>query len=200
VKAHLSVALRTFHNGCDRAVGLYSIHAYLKRTAPPAMDCDDILRSSLVLVVSSFDLYMHDVFRTEVLHRLTSGRDVALLKVPFNAALLSGAAQTLLIEECIRTENSFKSFVAPDKLADCLRSLIEGPWDKISEALGAPTLSLKQRLKAVVDLRNRIAHEADVNPGYGGIELWPIYSQDVNDSISFLRSLGRSIADVLTSS
>jgi hypothetical protein len=175
-----------------------SIHSYITSTAPAALDCDDIIRSSLVLAVGSFDLYMHDIFRTEVMHRLVSRREVVGLKIPFNASLLTPAEQALLIEECIRNDNSFRSFVAPGKLAECLRPLVETPWDKISEELGESSATCKASLKRVVDLRNRIAHEADVNPAYGGIELWPIYSQDVVDSVAFLRSLGIAIGQVIS--
>ncbi|WP_375455778.1 HEPN domain-containing protein [uncultured Methylobacterium sp.] len=198
MKPHIVSALRIFYSGCDRASGMRSIYEYLKNTAPAALNCDDILRSSLVLVVSSFDLYIHDIFRTEALHRLSFGKEIPILRVPFNAALLNGAAQAAMIENCIRKDNSFKSFVAPEKLAECLRQLTENPWDKVAEKLGASASSCKARLKGVVDLRNRIAHEADVNPAYGGIELWPIYSEDIENSIIFLRELGTAIARAVT--
>lgn len=58
---HLQSALSLFANGCTRARNLKAIYEYLSKHAPAAMDCDDILRSSLLLAVSSFDLYMHDV-------------------------------------------------------------------------------------------------------------------------------------------
>lgn len=198
MKPHLSNSLRTLSSGCERAAALCSIHAYLKNTAPAALNCDDILRSSLVLAVSSFDLFMHDVFRMEVLDRLNSQKTVDSFHIPFNISHLTGVERSYLLDEHIRTQNSYKSFVAPDKVAECLRPLVEKPWEKVSREFGSPDSVCKARLKAVVGLRNRIAHEADVNPAYSGIELWPIYSQDVQDSVAFLRDLGRAIAEVIT--
>lgn len=162
-----------------------------------AMDCDDILRSSVVLTVSSFDLLAHDLYRTEVLHRFISNRSSGTLKIPFDAGFLAGAAQAMAIDEHVRSENSYKSFVAPDKLAECLRPLVERPWEKISTVLGIPSASCKAQLKNIVDLRNRIAHEGDVNPAFGGLDLWPIYAEDVEASVTFLRNLGAAVAHVV---
>lgn len=199
MKPHIEASVSKLTHGCDRADGLWNIFEYIKASAPAALDCSDILRSSLVLTVSAFDLFMHDIYRGEVLDRLRSGRSTPALKVPFDAVIASGTSQIELIDECISRENSYKSFVAPDKVADCLRVLVENPWDKISSELGESARNLKVRLKGVVDLRNRIAHEADVNPAYAGIELWPIYSADVSTSITFIRNLSHGIARVVDS-
>lgn len=200
MKSHIYNALRTFINGCDRSDGLRAIHGYIKSTAPIAMNCDDILRSSIVLSVSSFDLFIHDLFRTEVSSRFILKIPSSTIKIPFNAGFLVGAEQISIIDEQIRLENSYKSFVSPDKLAECLRLLVEKPWDKISTVLCRPSSLCKEQLRNIVDLRNRIAHEGDVNPSFGGVELWPIYPEDVEASVRFLRELGTAIAQVVNDS
>lgn len=197
MKTHVTVALRNFNHGCDRANGLHSIHQYLQKFAPAAMDCSDLLRSSIVLSVSSFDLLIHDLYRTEVLHRFSLNRSTTTLKIPFDAGFLAGSSQLAAIDEHVRLENSFKSFVAPDKLAECLRPLVDRPWEKVSAVLKHPASSCKARLKSIVDLRNRIAHEGDVNPALGGLDLWPIYAEDVDASVTFLRRLGMAVAQVV---
>jgi hypothetical protein len=65
---------------------------------------------------------------------------------------------------------------------------------------GRPIAEDKASLKATVDLRNRIAHEADVNPALGGIDLWPIYESDVEDSVGFIRAFGTAVARVVSDS
>lgn len=197
MKSHFLSCHQTFKDGCDRADGLKSIYEYLRKIAPVALNCDDILRSALVLSVSSFDLFIHDLFRLEVAHRLGTKQEINLLRIPFNVLISPEQTQIDMIDECIRKDNSYKSFVAPDKLAECLRIFVDSPWDKIAASLGGSTSTLKAKLKSIVDLRNRIAHEADVNPAYGGVELWPIYSEDVDTSIAFLRQLGASIVEVV---
>jgi hypothetical protein len=193
MKNHIIPAFRTFQSGCGRADGLCHIHKYLKKTSPAALDCNDILRSSIVLVVSSFDLYIHEVFRSETIHRLRHKQKISSLKIPFNSAILDGEDQITFIEECIYKDINYKSFVAPSKLEECLKKLIDDPWSKISKHFGESQSICRSNLKAIVDLRNRIAHEADVNPAFAGIELWPIYREDVERSISFLRKFGESI-------
>ncbi|MBD8677909.1 HEPN domain-containing protein [Sphingomonas sp. CFBP 13720] len=197
MKAHLIQCHRTFSEGCARAAALRSIYEYLKANAPKALNCDDILRSAVILSVSSFDLLVHDIYRTEVLHRLSLNQPVNFLRVSYNTVVATGYTQSALIEQSIRTENSYKSFVAPDKIAEILRHLVEDCWEKIAAHAGTTAKDCKATLKRVVDLRNRIAHEADVNPALGGIELWPIYSDDVGEAIDFLRNLGSSITDVI---
>jgi len=197
MKPHLATALRTFNSGCDRAAALRSIYEYLRATGPAALDGDDILRSAVLLTVSSFDLLVHDIYRTEVLHRLAAGREVALLRVAFNSAIAPEPLRSSVIEQGIRTENSYKSFVAPDKLAECLRHLVEEPWIKLAAKMAVPVVDCKAALRRVVDLRNRIAHEADVNPDLAGIALWPIYSEDVRVSIDFIKALGGSVTQVI---
>ena len=117
MKNHISSTYNAFKDGCDRADKLKSIFKYLKKVAPAALNCDDILRSALVLAVSSFDLFIHDLFRLEVTHRLGTKREINSLRVPFNVLVCSDQAQIDIIDESIRKENSYKSFVAPDKLA-----------------------------------------------------------------------------------
>nr|WP_281379545.1 HEPN domain-containing protein [Ancylobacter tetraedralis] len=163
------------------------------------MDCSDILRSALMLSISSFDLFMHEIHRLEILERLKIGQEIPALKVPYGAAITSGVLQMEIVDEYIRRENSYKSFVAPDKVGDCLRIIMDNPWDKISAEIGQPAAELKSNLKRFVDLRNRIAHEADVNPAYAGIALWPIYSEDVSNSISFIRNIGLGISKAVNS-
>ncbi len=200
MKSHVAMALRTFEKGCDRSDTLRHLHSYIVRSSPSALDCSDILRSAVVLVVGSFDLLVHDLYRLEVIHRLTSRRAVSSLKVPFNTALSSGSDQAALVDEHIRLENSFKSFVAPDKLADCLRPLVGSIWDGVTAIRGRSIADEKSSLKAIVDLRNRIAHEADVNPALGGIDLWPIYDADVEASVNFLRAFGTAVGQVVSDS
>ncbi len=200
MKSHVAGALRTFEKGCDRSDTLRHLHSYIGRSSPSALDCSDILRSAVVLVVGSFDLLVHDLYRLEVIHRLTSRRAVSSLRVPFNTALSSGSDQAALVDEHIRLENSFKSFVAPDRLADCLRPLVGSIWDGVAAIRGRSIADEKSSLKAIVDLRNRIAHEADVNPALGGIELWPIYDADVEASVDFLRAFGTAVGQVVSDS
>ena len=97
----------------------------------------------------------------------------------------------------IGSVHSYKSFIAPDKIAEVLCHFLDSPWSAIASKMGEKESDIKSRLKELVRWRNRIAHEADINPTLGGIDLWPIFEQDVREAIEFLGSLGQSIADVI---
>jgi hypothetical protein len=184
-------------DGCRRADVLVAIQRYTVSTSPAALNCDDMLRSAVVLAVSSFDLYVHDVFRSEVVYRLQNLVRVERLKIPFESVISNQEKQVMVIDDYIRKENSYKSFVAPDKLAECLRSFVSTPWSLIAEQMGLSDEECKGKLRRIIDLRNRIAHEADINPNYGGAELWPIYVSDVENSIMYVRNISRAIATVV---
>lgn len=111
--------LRRFDAGCDRADGMRHLYEYLCKIAPPALDCDDILRSSVVMAVSAFDLFMHELFRVEVLYRVDIGKNIIGFNIPFNYTLMEKEERAFHINIYIKKTNSFKSFVAPDKIAEC---------------------------------------------------------------------------------
>ena len=51
---------------------------------------------------------------------------------------------------------------------------------------------VKARLKLIVDRRNKIAHEADVDPSYPNMR-WPISKPDVDQSLAYIAQIGESI-------
>jgi len=197
MKPHLGIVQATFFQGCERALVLKSIFDHLQKVAPPALNCDDVLRSAVVLVTSSFDLLIHDIFREEAIYRLSMGIEISSLRIPFNSLLVKDQELVATLSESIKRDHSHKSFIAPDKLSECLSVIVPSPWDKIADVLGEPSKSAKLKLRQIVDLRNRIAHEADVNPNYSGIELWPIYPGDVDESILYIKKLGAAVLSVI---
>jgi hypothetical protein len=53
---------------------------------------------------------------------------------------------------------------------------------------------VKTRLKLIVDRRNKIAHEADIDPGHPGTGTrWPITRADVDSSLDFIEELCEAI-------
>ena len=53
-------------------------------------------------------------------------------------------------------------------------------------------------MRLIVDRRNKIAHEADLNPSYGQIGvLWPIEFHEADEAVSFVNRLAESIHAVV---
>src|SRR5258708_36254368 len=78
---------------------------------------------------------------------------------------LSGQAHELWLGEAVREKHSWLSFQHPDKIADAIRLISSIKlWDEVGKELGLPAQGIKVRLELVLDRRNKIAHEADMEP------------------------------------
>lgn len=67
----------------------------------------------------------------------------------------------------------------------------------MSAQLGKPQKDIKQQLSAIVDRRNKIAHEADIDPTYGIGSRWNIDEVLVNDAVGFLEKVVEGIHQIL---
>ncbi|MBW4491506.1 MAG: hypothetical protein KME26_00040 [Oscillatoria princeps RMCB-10] len=56
---------------------------------------------------------------------------------------------------------------------------------------------IKQELSSIVDRRNKIAHEADIDPSYNIGTRWPIYEIQVDSAINFIQQVVESIHQVI---
>lgn len=63
--------------------------------------------------------------------------------------------------------------------------------------MGKSDKDIKQQLSLIVDRRNKIAHEADIDPSYGIGNRWNINQILVNDAVNFLEQLVRAIDQIL---
>jgi hypothetical protein len=78
-----------------------------------------------------------------------------------------------------------------------LDSLLLKLWDEVATKLGNPAKDVKQQLSAIVDRRNKIAHEADIDPTFGIGSRWYIDKVLVNDAIDFIEEVIESIHQIL---
>ena len=105
---------------------------------------------------------------------------------------IAGAGSAWLDQE-IRDRHSIKAFQQPDKVADAIRLMFSDPlWPSLAVSLGQPAETLKNRLILIVQRRNKIAHEADLDPTYPGV-YWPIAPADVTDATDFIEQLCEAI-------
>ena len=89
----------------------------------------------------------------------------------------------------VRERHSFLTFQQPDKVADAIRLFSEVKlWQEVAPKMASTEQAVKDQLRLIVDRRNKIAHEADLDPSYPGTR-WPIKDSDVEQSLQFLRKL-----------
>jgi len=125
----------------------------------------------------------------------------AFLRFPVSADVLvasnSGSSGIALFEEEIRKRHSFLAFQQPDKVADAIR--LFSPcrlWEEVGAIIGSTPTDIKTRLQLIVDRRNKIAHEADLDPSFPGVR-WPISSSDADSVTDYISGLCEAMHTVI---
>jgi hypothetical protein len=104
------------------------------------------------------------------------------------------------LEREIRDRHSYQSFQQPDKIAEAIRLISDKKlWDEVAHKMGKPNRAkeIKQELSSIVDRRNKIAHEADIDPSYNIGTRWPIDENQVASAINFIQQVVESIHQVI---
>jgi hypothetical protein len=108
-------------------------------------------------------------------------------------ALSSRADARAGLEAEVRLQHSHLSFQQPDKIAEAVRLYSDVKlWEEIGKLLSRSPKSIKDQLNLVIDRRNKIAHEADLDPGFPGAR-WPIHTSDVEGSVEFIENICEAI-------
>jgi hypothetical protein len=121
----------------------------------------------------------------------------ALLPV-ISSSVLNRLNNTSWLEDEIRERLGYQSFQQPDKIADAIRLICDKKlWNEVAARLGRDAKDIKQQLSAIVDRRNKIAHEADIDPTFGIGNRWNIDEVLVNDAVDFIEQVVESIDAIL---
>ena len=193
-----------FTENIRRARDLRALFINLKASTGNALDLTDILRAAIVSAVSAFDTFIHEITRigmleifqntrprTEAFGRFSISMDNVLL-------VIATPSDTKWLEDEIRRQHGWLSFQQPDKLADAIRLFCgKELWKEVGIRLAIDPKSAKNRLALIVDRRNKIAHEADMDPTSPGSR-WPIDESLVQDVIDRLERIGGAIFYVVT--
>lgn len=109
---------------------------------------------------------------------------------------ITGSEQEVWIGESVRERHSWQSFQDPDKIAEAIRLISAVKlWEVVGEELGLSPQDAKTQLKLTVDRRNKIAHEADMDPTNPGFR-WPISASLVKDAVDFIERVAEAIFKV----
>lgn len=192
-----------------RCHGLSAIHAYLAKNMTGALPVDEVLRAAWVVRVSALDLYVHEL----VAQRMLKSFEGTLPRTPqfqafqlpletverIQAAPTPSAASSAFDLE-VRRQLSLATYQDPEKIADGVR-LCSGVelWNAVASHQGATPAQkvtaakqIKQQLRAIVDRRNKIAHEGDLQPTLP-VTPWPISQADLAQVSAFIEGVVRSI-------
>ncbi|MBG1263387.1 HEPN domain-containing protein [Nostoc commune] len=113
-------------------------------------------------------------------------------------SILNRLNNTSWLEDEIRERLSYQSFQQPDKIADAIRQISDKKlWDEVSSKMSKPPKDIKQQLTLIVDRRNKIAHEADIDPTLNIGNRWYIDESMVGDTVDFIEQVVESIHQIL---
>jgi hypothetical protein len=156
-----------------------------------------------VLAVSALDHLVHEVARQGMIEIAIGKRQATDAYHRFPATLrtvssfAANQASTQWLDSEIRSRHGWQSFQEPDKIAEALRLVSDKElWREVGALLGMPAGDVKRRLCLIVDRRNKIAHEADMDPTVPG-QRWPIDPIITIDAVNFLDQVADTIVDVV---
>jgi len=163
---------------------------------------DDILRAKVVLLISAFDTFIHDVVKIGK-GEIFAGRRPSHSKYndfKFSLSALnninSSSSQSEKInyfESELEKINSNDSFQSPKSIEYALGLIdVKNVWTLVSPLMGNVSANdIKNRLSLIVQRRNKIAHESDHNPVTG--DKYTIQKSDVDNDILFIENLCQAI-------
>lgn len=194
-------AIEVFRASADRVRNLGGLHGAISALTTPVIDSSDLLRAQIVLTVSALDHFIHEVTVLGMVETFNGARPPT---AAFNRQKVSGhllisapSGRGVLFEEDVRQRHALLSFQQPDKIADAIRLISEASlWKEVALKVGVSEEALKTKLRLIVERRNKIAHEADIDPSYPGAR-WPIKPQDAEDALQFIVSLCEAIFDLV---
>jgi len=201
-------AIDLFRISIARVRDLIAVHNSLKAQVSSVLDLSDMLRAALVLAVSALDYYIHEVVRIGMLeiHRglrpeppAFSGFEISLGSA--RAGINAGQNIDSWLEDEIRQRLSYKSFQKPDNIVKAVLLISNKKlWKEVSINMGRlakDAEDIKNQLSLIVDRRNKIAHEADIDPSYPIGDRWPIDELLVNEAVDFIEQVVESIHNIL---
>ena len=188
-------ALDDFTESVKRTRHLHGLYSAFEATLTSAVDLSDILRAEIVMAVSALDRYIHDVTRVGMLQCHVGSRTkteaFSKFQVPLSSlsAIASVTTASGALETEIRYRHSHLSFQSPDKIADAVRLFSAvSLWDAVAGTMGVSAKDAKATLGLIVDRRNKIAHEADIDPSFPG-QRWPISPDLVSTMINEIEAI-----------
>jgi hypothetical protein len=197
----------------QRCAEIETLHTYLAGKLTPALSADELLRAEWVARVSALDLYVHELVAQNMMKIFDGTRNGCpgfykfqcssdtLLRIK-HAVTPADASAAFDLE--VRSKLSRVTYQFPEDIADGIR-LVSGVelWSEIALAKGASAAtkgtlakSLKKDLSLIVERRNKIAHEGDLQRSIPRTP-WPVTRADVSYVAGFIENLVRTIDKIV---
>lgn len=198
-------ALSVFRDNLANVRELSSLYEYLTANVIVPMSFDDLLRFQIVYSVSALDKLIHDLVRIGMVDTFLGKRTPTAKylseSISMNAYNLLNAAtippkEYIFEQEIIKKQRAF-SYQFPEKISEGLSYIWDEShkWKKISGNMAIDENKAKTTLKLIVDRRNMIVHEADIDI-VTSIK-YKITATDCSDAVSFIEKCGEEITKLV---
>lgn len=193
--------LQQFRENIERVRALGGLYDVLSQQATSALDLTDLLRSQIVMAVSALDHYVHEITRVGMLEVYGGKRPQTPAFLRFQVTMeatlqgiVAGQGNDGWLDEEIRKKHGYLAFQHPDRIADAIRLFSSCPlWISVASELNSEVEDVKTELRLIVDRRNQIAHEADLDSRIPGGNRFAIAPADTEKIINFIQKLGEAI-------
>lgn len=139
-----------------------------------------------------------DIQQAEGYEFLQQSQTISALIPIISSSILDRLNNTSWLESEIRDRLGYQSFQQADKIAEAIRHISDKKlWDEVGILMAKSAKDIKQQLNSIVDRRNKIAHEADIDPTFNIGSRWNIDEMLVGDAVDFIEALVESIHQVL---
>lgn len=194
-------AINNLRASTGRVRTLGGLHSALETLTTTAIDSSDLLRAQIVLTVSALDYFVHEITVIGILDIFNNTRPPtdAFKRQKVSGYLLIGASagSAAHFEEDLRQRHSLLSFQQPDKISDAIRLFSnKSLWIEVGIRLSKNADDIKRQIRLIVERRNKIAHQADIDPSYPGAR-WPISATDTTSAMDFVEEICEAIYDVV---
>lgn len=205
--------LQAFEKNLAYAQDLSATAASIAGVVTPAMDLSDLYRAAYMQGVSAFDYFIHEEVRVRMLDlhvrpQSTWPRGFSRFKVPLSSVRRDGSNlqdTAVLFEAEIRNQHGHLSFQHPDKVADACRLVSDVDlWVAVAAAIGttkqgrlSPAQAAKKDWGLIIDRRNLIVHEADLDPTPPRTRRYAIDKTTTDTALAKIGVVARAIASAL---
>lgn len=175
---------------------------------------EEILRAEWVARVSALDLFIHELLAHNMLQTFCKNRPASngynkftlphrVVDAIRDVNILPSDANSLFDLE-IRRQLSYQTYQHPKNIADGVKYISNVElWNSVATHQGAQgkliqkaAEQIRNQLEAIVERRNKIAHEGDMQPSIPRTP-WPISHQQLTTVRRFIQSLVVSINAVI---
>jgi len=179
----LNNPLNQFRKNMQSARDLETIYIALEHMTAPGIPKNEILRAEFVAIVSALDTYIHSIVCESLKYMYKNGISIDYLS---NFISNNSISNIILLESKIIEIHGYKTFQAPKKIKEIF-SKIEVPFEWTNTIF--PLTDFDEKLQLIVERRNKIAHESDINQTNGLGEKWPISLSHVIQTIETIENI-----------